>query len=180
MLLGFSLASLAAVAAMGACLTDPPPDLPLDTAPPEIDDNAIDPAEGTITSLPPGGFTMAVAVADPTQLCQWSVYDKDTNQQYVPCTPCDTESIHDGTVPVHFDVTGGAFDPTVCHNIVFTVGGTFADTQCRFGGSDVATWFYAPPGGSCVSYDASALGDGAFPDAASDALPLIGDSGGHP
>ncbi len=177
LVLGLSAAACATVAAIGAtsaCLTDPPPDLPLVEQPPAIDHNAIIPADGTITGLPPDGFTLVISVPDPTQACQWSVYDSDSNQQYIPCTACGAESSKDGKVPVNFTVSGAVFDPTICHHIVFVVGGTFADPQCRYGGSDVAHWDYQPPNASCVSYDASALGDGAFPEAGSDALPVRG------
>lgn len=177
-LLAAACAIAVAIGATSACLTDPPPDLPLDTRPPAIDHNAVTPPEGTpITGLPPD-FELWVSVADPTQACQWSVYDSDSNQAILPCTPCSSGTMKNGKILITFDVSGAVFNPALCHHIVFTVGGAFADQQCRSGGSDVASWYYQPPNASCVSYDAAALGDGAFPEGGADALPVVPE-GGH-
>jgi len=172
-LLAAACAIAAAIGATSACLTDPPPDLPLVQQPPAIDHNAILPPEGTITALPTGDFTLSISVADPTQPCQWSVYDSDSNLQPYECKACPTV-VASGEVQVNFSISGATFNPTLCHHIVFVVGSTFADPQCRSGGSDVVNWYYEPANASCVSYDASALGDGAFADAGSDALPVTG------
>ncbi len=163
--------------ATSACLTDPPPDLPLVEQPPAIDHSSVYPPEGIpLTSLP-AEFELWVSLADPTQACQWSVYDGDSNEPILTpsCTPCSSGTIKDGKILITFDVSGARFNPTLCHHIVFTV---FGDPQCRSGGSDAASWYFQPQNASCVSYDAASLGDGAFPEAGADALPVVPDSGG--
>lgn len=176
------MATLVALSALAACLTDPPPDLPLDSQPPTIDHSAIFPPDPLITALPPNGFEVTVNLPDPTQLCQWSVYDQDPvdtgNGDYITCRQCDTTAIQNGKITLTFSLTEGEFDPSECHYIVFTVGGTFADQQCHSGGSDTTAWDYRPAFASCVSYDAGTLGDGAFPEAGADGLPITPDDAG--
>jgi hypothetical protein len=179
-LLGLVAATLVATVGMTACLTDPPPDLPLQSQAPSIVQTATQPAEGVITSLPPNGlFVVPIGLADPTENCQFSVFDQYND--YFACRPCDTASFDAGTVTVEFTLGTAQFDPTLCHTLKFTVGSSFspADTQCR-SGSDIAIWDYRPPNASCVTYDAAALGDGSFPEAADDALPLVPDSWDEP
>ncbi len=81
-------------------------------------------------------------------------------------------------MPIAFTL-GAGFDPTLCHTIKFTVASSFspADPTCK-SGSDVAIWTYVPQ--SCVTYDAGALGDGAFPEASNDAPFIVPDSGDEP
>lgn len=162
------------IAVTSACLTDPPPDLPLGSQPPTILREQMQPPEGTITSLPTDGFFVAVQLADPTDTCWYSVYDE--YQTYV-CRPCPTASSA-GIVPVNFFLTG-LFDPDACHRISFAVASSFPNAACTIGSSDVVDWEYDPP--SCLAYDAGAVADGAFPaEAATDALPLVPDSGDEP
>jgi hypothetical protein len=119
-----------------------------------------------------------IRIADPAATCQFSVFDE--YDQYFQCQTCDPASFDAGVVTVNFGL-GARFDPTECHTIKFTVATSFspADPQCR-SGSDVAIWEYRPAFASCVTYDAGALGDGAFPDASTDALPIVPDSGDEP
>jgi hypothetical protein len=178
MLLGLGFATLAAVAAVTACLTDPPPDLPLQSQSPTIEHPALRPPEGTITSLPTR-FVVPIQIADPSLPCLWSVYDEYTT--YFPCKTCDTTWFDAGVVTIDFSLAGQSFDTTRCDTLRFTVGSSFsaADQQCH-SGNDVATWDYRPANGSCVTYDAGALEDGAFPEASTDALPIVPDSAGDP
>jgi hypothetical protein len=175
-LLGFGTATLAAIAALSACLTDPPPDLPLQSEPPTIVHESLKPAEGLITSSPIPEFVVPIRIPDPTASCQFSFFDE--YDQYFQCQPCDTTSFDAGVVSIAFTL-GVRFDPTVCHTLKFTVASSFspADPQCR-SGSDVAIWTYQPE--SCLTYDAGALADGAFPEASTDALPIVPDSGDEP
>jgi hypothetical protein len=169
---------MVATGAVSACLTDPPPDLPLQSEPPIIIQQSLQPPAGLITSNPTAGFVVPVQIADPAATCQFSVFDE--SDQFFGCHTCDPASFDAGVVTVNFGL-GALFDPTECHTITFTVASSFsaADPQCR-SGSDVAIWEYRPPSGSCVTYDAAALGDGAFPEAGTDALPIVPDSGDEP
>lgn len=175
MLLGFGSAIFAALVALSACLTDPPPDLPLQSEPPIIQQASLLPSGGLITSLP-SEFVVPIQIADPSAPCQWSVFDEA--DEYFPCQQCDTTGFAAGVAQIHFAL-GADFDPTLCHTIKFTIASSFSpnDPTCR-SGSDVAIWTYVPP--SCVTYDAGALGDGAFPEASNDALPIVPDSGDEP
>ena len=177
--LGFGTATFTALAALTACLTDPPPDLPLQTESPTILQETLQPAAGVITSNPPDGFVVPIQVADPTATCYFSVFD-ETNTPYITCSQCDMASSA-SVVTIKFGLTAPLFDPTECHTIKFTVASSFSpnDRQCH-SGTDIAIWYYRPDFGSCVAYDAAALGDGSFPDASTDGLPLVPDSGGDP
>jgi hypothetical protein len=179
-MLGLVAGAAMATVAMTACLTDPPPDLPLDSQPPTIVHDQLQPQEGLpITSFPTTGlgFVVPISITDPALSCKFSVFDE--YQPYLPCVPCDADG---GIELIDFTLQAAQFDPTECHTIKFTVGSSFspADTQCQ-SGSDTAIWEYRPNYASCVTYDAGTLGDGAFPEASSDdALPIVPDSGDEP
>ncbi len=166
---------MSVVAALAACLTDPPPDLPIDTEPPTIKLASVEPPVGLLTSYPPAGFSVPVAISEPAAGCEFSVFD-EYDIPYFTCSPCTT-SLTEGVVSITFGL-GAAFDPTLCHTLTFTVASSFSpgDTQCR-SGSETIIWEYRPDSASCVSYDAGSLGDGAFPDASTDGLPFVPDSG---
>jgi hypothetical protein len=171
------LATAAAIGATSACLTDPPPDLPLPSQPPTIVHVSLQPPEGPITSLPE--FQVPIRVADPTESCQYSVWDEYTPFDFIACRPCDPSTFDGGVVTIQFTLNTATFNPTWCHTIYFAVASAFPDSQCR-DGNDVATWVYEPPSSTCTSYDAGGL-DGAFPEAAAtDALPVVPDSGDEP
>jgi hypothetical protein len=176
-----SLGTASVVAALAACLTDPPPDLPLDTQPPVIQQESVKPALGLpITSYVAGeSFTVPLLITDPAAGCQFSVFDEYGNSLSTPCSQCGNQ-LTEGVTTVDFNL-GATFDPTLCHTIKFTVASSFSanDGLCR-SGTDIAIWEYQPEFASCVSYEAGTLGDGAFPDASTDGLPFVPDSGDEP
>ena len=163
------------MAALAACLTDPPPDLPLDTEPPIIQQASVKPPVGLLTSYPTTGFEVPVQLSDPNAGCVFSVFD-EYNFPYLTCRACGTP-VGENVVFVDFGL-GASFDPTRCHTLRFTVASSFSpnDNECQ-SGSETIIWEYRPDSASCDSYDAGSLGDGAFPDASTDGLPFVPDSG---
>jgi len=172
-----TIAALAAGAcgslgAMFACITDPPPDLPPIDERPEIVQDALQPPQGTLTSLPPE-FTVPIDVPDPGA-CAIGVFDVTTNQYVIPCQPC-VSAIDGGVVLETFNLD--TLDPATCQTLRVIVAADFS--TCGVPNTtlgDTATWVYTPA--TCLWFDAGAIADGAFPDVASDGLPLVPESGG--
>ena len=144
---------------LSACLTDPPPDLPLYSQAPTILIDAVVPPEGPIVDLPPGlEFVVPVIVEDPSAACAFDVY---LDGALIQESSCDANDFDAGIAAQHF-LLPETVDPLTCHRIVFSLG------------TDLANWTYVPP--TCVVYDAGTLQSGAFPDAATDGLLLVPDA----
>lgn len=176
-------ASFAVLSGMPACITAPPPELPVvPLEPPRILHNSVvPPADQDLTELPPGGSFVVPVVLSQPQPFSWQVfvdfYPGDTmNGSNLPggyFTAGDG-----GIVLVSFTLLPtDLVDPTACHWIQFSVGvaAVVQGTQLRpvwAAGSDSVVWRYVPNGPSgCTEYDA---GDGApAPDGPTDSSLLI-------
>lgn len=160
------LVAVTSMATVVACLTDPPPDLPLPSQPPTIVHDAVSPPYELITELPPHNqFVVPIQVPDPSAACQYKLF---VDSQLTAEPNCDLSGIANGIAP-QYVIPPQQLDPTACHVI------TFALVQ----GTDSVTWQYVPA--SCLVYDAGPFQSGAFPDASSDALPIVvGESGTDP
>jgi hypothetical protein len=182
-------AATACVLALGACIVEPPPDLP----PPPVHRPTIlhdavfpDPAQ-ILNALPPGGFRVPIVLEDQNEsycyavLIDFDQYNNNTNAAVQDCTTATPASADGGVDTVFFSIN--TLDPAFCHTIEFIVAAAFNKespyTPTSLGG-DLVTWLYNPSGGeSCPLYDAGGLGEGGFVlDAAMDGLPLVPESGG--
>ncbi len=149
--------------AIVACLTDPPPDLIIPSQPPTIDHSGLVPPEGLITELPASlQFEVPIFIPELSAPCSYRVYlDGVLNEQ----ENCDVSGL-DAGIALNSFLLPETLDPLICHKIAFLLG------------ADSATWTYVPQ--TCVTYDAGALQDGAFPEASLDALALAPESGINP
>jgi hypothetical protein len=179
---------LSGAAAAASCVTAPPPDLPVAPAqgPIIVQDAVQPPPSEYLLELPPQGFVVPVKVTDPTKpfVCRVFVdfYPGSDNTLHatgtaltIPATP----ALDGGVTLVTFSLTTTNLgDPTACHTIQAMCADEFDQTSGHTPGdslgSDGVVWQYAPntPGG-CSTVDG---GDGEFPDAPLDGLPLTPDS----
>jgi hypothetical protein len=183
-----------------ACIVAPPPDLPPQVAhrPTILHDSVVPPADQILTAsdIPLGGaltFLVPVELDDPNRQFSWELFiDYDPYAASAPFLYGQvqpTASTADaGTVVVAIPLSfqDSRLSSPYCHRIEFLVAYSFSafHTPDSLGG-DVATWLYNGAGGDdgCpASYDASALGEGGWsmPDAPSDQLPVVPESGGDP
>jgi hypothetical protein len=193
-----AIAGIAAALAafQGACITTPPPDLLSESPRPTIlHDSAVPPIDEPLVTWPVDGqFSVPVQLDDPGQRFCWVVFvdynpygiNSTGMQGQVQCEVAPPSDLDGGVVVVSFTLEPSAFDLGVCHQIQFIVAQAFeaADNHTPVfppGGDDVI-WNYVPGGGpQCpLLYDASAFGDGAFPqaDAPSPLPPPPPDGGG--
>jgi hypothetical protein len=155
--------------------------------------DAVVPPSVQILSELPGQFIVPVALDDPNASFSYDVFvDYDSIQNPTPliypqALQASPAALDGGVMLVSFklDPASSALDPSRCHVIEFLVAHAFnpsaPHTPDAVGG-DIVGWSYNPGGGpsGCPVYDAGALQDGAFPEAASDGLPVIPESGGSP
>ncbi|HEY1691179.1 MAG TPA: hypothetical protein VGG39_03405 [Polyangiaceae bacterium] len=199
--LGFAAVACAAVAAAlvgsTACLSAPPPDLPVPALQrPIILRGAVQPPAGPILGSFPQEFVVPVLLQSPDEPFQYDAFvdfaqcvgfscGSGTTPYIPPTTVTPTPGTLDGGVYLaHFDPPAGV-DPSSCHTIEFDVAHAF-DTNLPHTpdsiGGDSVSWIYSPTGNltGCTLYDAGSLQDGAFPpsDAASDGLPVTPQDGG--
>jgi len=165
--------------AAASCITAPPPDLPqLPTERPTIENDAVQPPEGLLTEWPiDNQFSVPVEVGNPVDFTFYVFVDYPAIPTYALMgslmNPPDA-----GITLVDF--TLGPPDSLICpHQIQFLVANSFnaisPHTPTTSGG-DIATWeYYAGGNAECPSYDA---GDGSFPDAVPDGIPVAPESGG--
>jgi hypothetical protein len=174
-----------------ACITTPPPDLPpVPAVGPSIIHDAVQPPTADILASLPMEFVVPVQLDEANASFQWDVF-----VDYNPATGSGTspvifagvnQSAADGGVNlVDFSLQAGpvVLDPSECHVIQFLVAHQFNQMSLHTWdslGGDLVSWIYNPGGGpgGCPIYDAGALQTGAFPDASTDALPVVPESGG--
>jgi hypothetical protein len=198
MLRGFRLAkreitavALAAVVSAGmgaaavvACITAPPPELPTIPArrPTILHASVVPPPDQILSVWPATGLTFDVPVEleDSTQPFLWSVfvdYDPLTARQPILLSNGPTPAPPDGG-PTIVSFLLDAPDPAFCHRIDFVVANSFTTSFRRTPdgvGGDIVSWLYNAGGGpnGCPVYDAGPVQDGAFPpDAPADGLPV--------
>ena len=159
---------LCAVASVAACITAPPPDLPvLPDQRPSIEHTAVFPREGVLTQWPDGGeFTIPVSMAKPGELFSYEViYDHGTSSQVDQIGITQAPVIPDGGTEILPITLKPPADTSVCpHQIEFLVAARFAsDGTFDAIGGDVAQWTYFANGTptGCPPYEA---GTGAFPE----------------
>jgi hypothetical protein len=189
-LLAFGALGAGVSGAVSACITAPPPDLPVLPArgPRILHDDVKPPTSAFLTGLPGDGqFLVPVEVSNPAQLIAWRVYvdfyPGIDNMRFA--TPAEQSfstppSVDGGPTIISFSLSPtDLIDPTACHLIQFYVADSFTGTAPTAGdnlGVDGVSWFYMPNGtNGCFEYDA---GDGAAEDAGIDALPLTPDGVG--
>jgi hypothetical protein len=129
-----------------------------------------------------GTFMVPVQIATPGEAFVYEVFE-DYPANQVPAVPRSAPSLatDGGVALVRFVLRPPPPDNGTCpHRIEFIVANGFAGQHTPDSvGGDIVTWFYTEGGGpnGCPSYDA---GTGAFPDAASDVLPVPPEAGGDP
>jgi hypothetical protein len=183
-LLAFGALGASVAGAVSACITAPPPDLPVLPArgPRILEDGVTPPTDAYLTGLPADGqFLVPVEVNNPAQVINGRVYVDfypgtdnmhfATSAEQSLSTP---PSVDGGPTIVSFSLSPtDLIDPTACHLIQFYVADSFTGTAPIAGdnlGADSVSWFYTPNGpNGCFEYDA---GDGAAQDAPTDALLL--------
>jgi hypothetical protein len=190
---GLGAAIAVALSVVTACITEPPPDLPPVPAvgPTIVHDAVVPPTDVILTELPME-FIVPVQLDEANASYQWDVFvdydpvsDSNTSPQIFSA---QNQSAADGGVNlVEFSLQAGpvVLDPSECHVIEFLVAHQFNETSLHTWdslGGDIVTWFYNPGGGpaGCPIYDAGALQAGAFPEASTDALPVVPESGSDP
>jgi hypothetical protein len=178
------LALIAGASAVAACITAPPPDLPVPSPVRPTVLNS-DPPGGTLLQWPQGDtFVVFVEMDNPTETFVWHVF-VDYYASY-PVTSVNPGFQQSGSGPDAPDsgVTRVTFDAqapltvTCPHRIDFVVAHQFATNSDRVPdkvGGDSVTWWYWPKGSPCADYDA---GDGVFPEASFDGLPIPPEAGG--
>jgi hypothetical protein len=189
-LLAFGALGAGVAGAVSACVTAPPPDLPVLPArgPRILNDDVKPPTSAYLTGLPGDGqFLVPVEVSNPAQLIAWRVYVDyypgidnmrfATSAELGLSTP---PSVDGGPTIISFSLSpANLIDPTACHLIQFYVADSFSGAGPTAGdnlGTDGVSWFYTPNGpNGCFEYNA---GDGAAEDAGMDALPLTPDGVG--
>ena len=189
-LLAFGALGAGIAGAVSACITAPPPDLPVLPArgPRILDDSTKPPPSAYLTALPADGqFLVPVEVSDPTQPIVGRVfvdfYPGIDNMH--SATPYEQSfstppSVDGGLTIISFSLSPtDLIAPTACHLIQFYVADSFNGTGPIAAdnlGADGVSWFYTPNGpNGCFEYDA---GDGAAEDAGMDVLPLTPDGVG--
>jgi hypothetical protein len=189
---GRAVAAALVAAALGlglpvACVTAPPPDLPVQAQedPIIVGEMAIPSTDGYLTELPEDG-TFLVPVRANQPFFSSATYNYNpgpTNGLSGTFGALGTHpwklSMEDGgLIEVSFDLSSAnpPLDPTLCAVIQLEVSSSSFDKSFRTPGGSVTSieWHYTPGGpGSCDTFDA---GDGAFPDAPIDGLPLTPDA----
>jgi len=186
-----SACGLGAIAATVACITAPPPDLPIVPLhrPTILHDNVTPPTDEVLTVWPQQ-WLVPVEVDDPSDTFWFDVFvDPDVNPDpaFGPVQQQPSPTAMDGGLTVVRFGPLSQPDPSFCHRVKFEVAHSFSQTSPPIPdsiGGDSVVWFYNPGGGlgGCPEYDAGALQDGAFPpgDAPIDGLPVVPDAGGDP
>jgi hypothetical protein len=191
--LAFGAVGAIAAGGIAACITAPPPDLPILPArgPRILEDGVQPPTNAYLTELPADGqFLVPVEVNDPTQEIVGRVFvdfypgsdnmrSATAADQMITAQP----ALDGGPTIMSFmlSATADLGDPTACHLIQFFVADSFSGrsghTPGDSLGADSVSWFYTPNGpNGCFGYDA---GDGAAAeDGAGDSLPLTPDGVG--
>jgi hypothetical protein len=189
-----SLALCATVAGVAACITTPPPDLPDPRlVQPSVLSDTVPPTGQLLQWPTDGSFTVFVDEKDnPAQPFQWAVfvdyddnYASNSNPSFTLLGSGPSAPDNDGgTNRVEFTLPTAPSTPFPCpHRIDFVVVNQFAMNSDRVPnsvGGDTVSWFYYPDGvAACAAaYDA---GNGAFPEASFDRLPIPPpEAGGEP
>ncbi len=164
----------AAAALEGACITAPPPTLPVEPDErPTILHEAVRPsADVPLVEWPPGGeFVVPIDLDDQNEPFCWDVFI-DYNPYGtaggtglvgagVVCEMAPPSALDGGVFPLSFVL--GEPDPGSCHRIQFNVAHKFepdSHTPDQIGGDSI-TWTFVPGGGAdCPAYDAGAIEDG--------------------
>jgi hypothetical protein len=174
------------LAVTGACITAPPPDLPPLPAhrPTILRGSVVPPPDTPLVQWPVDKtFLVPVELYDPNQTFWYDVF-----VDYDPVNNTSPKVYPQPVVPNAATMDGGVFlvsfglnapdDPgPLCHRIEVLVAHEFnkfsPHTPDSVGGDSVS-WLYTAGGGpdGCPEYDAGALQGGAFPDAATDGLPI--------
>jgi len=182
MLLAAATASTLACAFAASCITAVPPDLPAVAGRPTVLHDAVVPPEGPLVEWPSDDtFLVPVQLDVPNESFFFHVFvDYPANQNPVYSGSGSTNLSDGGITLVSLMLVPP--DTQICpHRIEFLVAGGF-DTLNQHtpdkGGGDIVTWEYYGGGGpnACPPYDA---GDGSFPDAQPDILPVAPESGGE-
>jgi hypothetical protein len=182
-LLGGGSGVVASLMVATACITVPPANLPqIPTEGPTIEHYAVQPPTGPILTELPSQFVVPVALDQASSPFEWDVfvdYDPVAGTGLV-FIDTQNESPADGGISlVDFSLDPATLDPSQCHVIEFLVAHAFNGTSLHTWdsvGGDIVTWLYNPGGGpaGCPVYDAGALQDGAFADAPTDGLLVVG------
>jgi hypothetical protein len=182
---------LACGLAVGSCITAPPPDLPLVQRPhPTIVHYAVQPPEGPLFEWPTmlTQFVVPVEVDGPGEPFAYNVFvdfsgDQLSGDQSPRTGGSGPINLPDGGITlVSFWFTPPETPIPCPHRIDFLVANKFDPMSPHTfdsAGGDIVTWWYYPdggPGGCPASY----TGDGAFPDASVDGLPVVPETGGGP
>lgn len=168
--------------AAASCITAVPPSLPeILNQRPAILHDAVVPAEGPLAKWPHDNtFLVPVELDVPNESFVYDVFvDYVPPNQGLLIPPSGPTTPPDGGISiVQFTLTPDDLpDPEVCpHRIEFLVAHAFngllsKHTPDSFGG-DIVTWEWPS---ACPSYDA---GNGTFPDAQLDSLPVAPEAGG--
>jgi len=187
----FAVACASVVAsglAVASCITAPPPELPsAPTQRPTILHDAVHPPAALLYEWP-SDETFLV----PVQLGVPSAFYYNVFVDYSP-PPAGDGLSYSGMGPGPANPPDGGISlvsfplpepsaPICPHRIDFLVASGFnanSPHTWNSAGGDIVTWWFYPDGGAgdCPPYDA---GEGTFPDAPSDVLPVAPESGGDP
>jgi hypothetical protein len=184
-----SLVLYAAAAAVSACITVPPPDLPEPRlVGPTALHNSVVPPEGILLTWPPDAtFIVPVKMDNPTETFVYNVftdyYDVPPGTQSYPQRVASGggPNAPDGGISLMMFMLKAPKTSTCPHRIDFVVAHQFNQNSDRVWdnyGGDIVTWSYYPSGEPvCSDYDS---GDGSFPEASFDGFPLPPEVGGGP
>lgn len=178
----------AAMAVESACITAPPPQLPVEPEerPTILHDSVSPPADVPLVEWPAGDeFIVPIQLDDQNEQFCWDVfidynpYGTAGGTGLVPsgvtCETAPPSALDGGVFPLSF--TLGEPDPGTCHRIQFNVAHAFesdSHTPDSIGGDSI-TWTFVPGGGpDCPAYDAGVIEDGgtSAADAPLDGLPV--------
>ncbi|MGA9855059.1 MAG: hypothetical protein WBR29_07275 [Gammaproteobacteria bacterium] len=172
-LLLVSAAALSGGATVLACFTAPPPDLlPPAVPPPEILHAIVQPPEGQIASLPLE-FVVPIERFEANEDCELSILLDGQAQAGLDCLECPLSTFGSNVASEIFSINQP--DPSVPHTIALVVGNELDGIGCttpNSAGGDVVEWTLP-----ASAADAGSYGDGAFPEAAPDGLPVIPEGG---
>jgi hypothetical protein len=181
-----SVGLCAAVAAVTACITVPPPDLPdPPLLSPHIQRESVVPAMGDLFAWPRDNtFIVPVEMDNPTETFLYRVFvDYDdvpagTQLHKQPVWSGGGPNAPDGGVSLVTFPLDAPATPTCPHVIDFVVAHNFSPGSDRVWdnvGGEIGTWTYYPNGEPCSDYDS---GDGSFPEASFEGLPVPPETGG--
>jgi hypothetical protein len=183
-----SLVLCAVAAAVSACISVPPPDLPEPRfVSPTIHHDAVFPPEGDLLMWPADKtFIVPVEMDNPNETFLWRVfidyYDVAPPSQYPGYVNSGGgPSAPDGGISLIRFQRPPPPTSTCPHRIDFVVAHEFNMSSPRIPdsvGGDIVTWYYYPSGQPfCSDYNA---GDGSFPEASFDGLLVPPETGGGP